>query len=64
MKSLAILCLFLLQLAAFASGAEPTTKTFTYKKTSQAELGLKAYLPSGWNAEDKRPVIVFFFGGG
>ena len=34
-----------------------------YKKTSQAELKLHIYLPKDWSAKDKRPAIVFFFGG-
>jgi acetyl esterase/lipase/protein-L-isoaspartate O-methyltransferase len=39
-------------------------KTFTYKKTPQAELALHVHYPKGWKKEDKRPAIVFFFGGG
>lgn len=44
--------------------ADEPTKTFTYKKTKQANLDLVVHYPPGWKAEDKRPVIVFFFGGG
>jgi acetyl esterase/lipase len=40
------------------------TKEFTYKKTEQAELKLLVDLPDDWKASDKRPAIVFFFGGG
>jgi acetyl esterase/lipase len=40
------------------------TKSFTYKKTTQADLELIVHYPSGWNDSDKRPAIVFFFGGG
>lgn len=35
-----------------------------YKKTPQGELTLHFALPTGWKPEDKRPAIVFFFGGG
>jgi acetyl esterase len=51
-----------------ASGAdEPNalpTKTFTYKKTKQADLEIIVHYPPGWKEGDKRPGIVFFFGGG
>jgi acetyl esterase/lipase len=40
------------------------TKSFVYKKTKQAELELIVHYPPGWKASDKRPGIVFFFGGG
>ncbi len=35
-----------------------------YKQTPQGDLLLHCFLPPGWNAGDRRPVIVFFFGGG
>lgn len=35
-----------------------------YKKTPQGELKLHFYLPEGWMPTDKRPAILFFFGGG
>lgn len=40
------------------------TKSFTYKKTKEGELSIKAYFPADWKADQKRPAIVFFFGGG
>src|SRR5262245_66652217 len=40
------------------------TKTFVFKETPQAKLEVVVHLPPGWKAEDKRPAIVFFFGGG
>jgi len=36
----------------------------TYKKTPQGELAIHIHFPKDWAAEDKRPAIVFFFGGG
>ena len=35
-----------------------------YKATPQGELKLHVFYPPGWKATDRRPVIVFFFGGG
>jgi len=35
-----------------------------YKKTPQGELKMYIHLPDGWKADDRRPAIVFFFGGG
>ncbi len=57
MKSLA---LFL----ALAVVARAETRTETYKTIGDVKLDLTIQLPDGWKAEDKRPAIVFFFGGG
>ena len=43
---------------------DPTTKTFTYKTISDGKLEMVVHLPPGWKDTDKRPAIVFFFGGG
>ena len=40
------------------------TKTFIYTKTKQADLEIVVHYPPGWKETDKRPGIVFFFGGG
>jgi acetyl esterase/lipase len=40
------------------------TEKFLYRKAPEGELYLHVFLPPGWKASDKRPVIVFFFGGG
>lgn len=45
-------------------GAAATTKTFVYKQTPQAKLEMVVHYPPDWKASDKRPAIVFFFGGG
>jgi acetyl esterase/lipase len=42
----------------------PPTKSFTYKKTKQGDLEMIVHYPPGWKETDKRPAIVFFFGGG
>ena len=43
---------------------QDNTKTFTYTKTKQADLEMVVHMPPGWKESDKRPGIVFFFGGG
>lgn len=35
-----------------------------YKQTPQGYLSMFVHLPQGWKPTDKRPAIVFFFGGG
>jgi acetyl esterase/lipase len=60
------LCLAVLSLlvvsVAVAQDQEP--RTFTYKHTKEANLALAVHYPPDWKASDKRPAIVFFFGGG
>jgi acetyl esterase len=56
LKIIALACLC----TATARGAE----IVTYKKTSGRELKLFIDKPADWKASDKRPAIVFFFGGG
>jgi acetyl esterase len=46
------------------AGDVPTTKTFTYKTIPGGTLEMVVHLPPGWKDTDKRPGIVFFFGGG
>jgi acetyl esterase/lipase len=46
------------------SASPPTTPSFVYKKTKQADLEIFVHYPPGWKETDKRPAIVFFFGGG
>src|SRR5580692_8744139 len=40
------------------------TQSFTYMKPKQADLEMIGHFPPGWKETDKRPGIVFFFGGG
>jgi acetyl esterase/lipase len=51
---------FLLPVVVFAV----ETRTETYKIVGDTKLDLTIQLPDGWKADDKRPAIVFFFGGG
>jgi acetyl esterase/lipase len=69
MKRLLAVVVGLVALAAPAPGQEQpkgqaTVKSFTYKKTKQADLELHVHFPPDWKKGDKRPAIVFFFGGG
>jgi acetyl esterase/lipase len=44
--------------------AEVKTEEHVYKHTPQGDLNLHFYLPTDWKVADKRPVVLFFFGGG
>lgn len=59
----AVVALASLWLAGPVLGQEKS-KTFTYSKTKQADLEMVVHFPAGWKETDKRPGIVFFFGGG
>ncbi|MEQ2008717.1 MAG: alpha/beta hydrolase [Limisphaerales bacterium] len=51
--------------AKVADGPLPEgVKEFTYKQSPQGGLKLLVHYPPDWKAADKRPAIVFFFGGG
>ncbi len=60
MKSIRILCLIL----AFILIIVGCDEKYVYKKTPQGELSMYVHFPKDWTANDKRPAIVFFFGGG
>lgn len=55
---------FLLPLLLTALTAFAETRTETYKTIGDVKLDMTVQLPDGWKPEDKRPAIVFFFGGG
>jgi acetyl esterase len=40
------------------------TESVVFKTTPQGELKLHIHYPPDWTANDRRPAIVFFFGGG
>ena len=50
--------------STWAQEAATTSKTFVYKETPKGKLEVVVTYPPGWNADDRRPGIVFFFGGG
>jgi acetyl esterase/lipase len=37
---------------------------FVYKKVDGKELKIHVHFPAGWKAEDRRPALVFYHGGG
>ena len=64
-----LLWLTLGSLAFAAAGQDQPPQRVAYKQTVDAEgkevtLYLHVFMPEGWKAEDQRPAIVFFFGGG
>ena len=64
---LMLLCSATTSLIAQPATTSPTTaptKSFSYKKIKQIELEMIVHFPPGWKESDKRPSIVFFFGGG
>ncbi|HSI36693.1 MAG: alpha/beta hydrolase [Phycisphaerae bacterium] len=54
----------LLLLPAIAPPVRAATETLVYKKVDGRELKLLVEKPAGWKATDRRPAVVFFFGGG
>ncbi len=74
MSNVILSLLVVLSLAVASYAVEPgklaaapeniRTETFTYKKTPQGELAMHVSYPKDWKASDRRPAIVFFFGGG
>jgi len=47
----------------FANAAQPDEKV-VFKEVEGDDLKLHVFKPDGWSKDDKRPAIVFFFGGG
>ena len=59
------LVIFLVYISGMASAlAQSTRKTEVYAKRGDRELEIHLHFPQGWKATDKRPGMVFFFGGG
>lgn len=46
------------------NGARKPDRVETYRKVGDFELTIDVYLPAGHKETDRRPAIVFFFGGG
>ncbi|MDO8545470.1 MAG: alpha/beta hydrolase [Opitutaceae bacterium] len=44
--------------------SRPPDRVLVFKSTPQGELKLNFYFPPGWAATDRRPAMVFWFGGG
>ncbi len=49
---------------AFIRPPSQPEETYVYKQTPQGDLTLHFNFPYDWTLEDKRPAVVFFFGGG
>ncbi len=49
---------------ALAGRAGAATETLTYKQAGDRALQLFIEKPADWKATDRRPAVVFFFGGG
>src|SRR5262249_27029648 len=65
--ALAVLLLIAVPRAALTADAPAPAagvEEVTYKSTEQGKLSMLIHRPEGWKASDKRPAIVFFFGGG
>jgi acetyl esterase len=63
----AVVCLkylFVSQTDAAKWSTDRPTKKIVYKTIGDVELSLHVFEPEGHKATDKRPAIVFFFGGG
>jgi acetyl esterase len=60
----------LMALLALILNANPNQKVldnsenYTFKETSSIDLKLYVFKPDDWDASQKRPAIVFYFGGG
>jgi len=65
-KAVAVLLIVGFPLSVLAREQSPPgdARTFTYKKTKQGELKIHLHFPADWQKGDKRPAVVFFFGGG
>ena len=59
-----VACLLFVVPVPVSAADSPSTKSFVYKKARQADLEIVVHVPPGWKETDKRPAIVFFFGGG
>jgi acetyl esterase len=49
---------------AFSEGDNTRSDSKVYKSVGNRELTVELNYPPGWKASDKRPALVFFFGGG
>lgn len=50
--------------AAEIAGLKPLGEAHVYKRVGERNLHLYVIKPEGWKADDKRPAIVFYHGGG
>jgi acetyl esterase/lipase len=50
--------------AILCAQGTPESRSVTYKTVGDKELRIHIHLPPGWKTSDRRPAIIFFFGGG
>jgi acetyl esterase len=61
---LALVCTLVLSYSVYAGEKTVPDKRLTYKNIGETELELHVFSPENHKASDRRPAIVFFFGGG
>ena len=65
MKRFCMLTIVVILLLGILTGASAsTTKTMTYKTVGARALQIHLHFPKDWQATDRRPAMIFFFGGG
>ncbi|MBL7189050.1 MAG: DUF1080 domain-containing protein [Phycisphaerae bacterium] len=65
MKRVAIALTAVLMSGTVLCAQETTTsRVVTYKTVGDRELKIHLHFPPGWEGSDRRPAIIFFFGGG
>jgi acetyl esterase/lipase len=65
LKKIFVLSTFaIFSLSSFARENVSPDEVLEYKDTPQGKLFLHTYFPDNWKKTDKRPAVVFFFGGG
>jgi len=64
MRVAAVAAVVLVSSWVCGTAAAEANREVVYKKTPQGELKMYIHLPPEWKADDRRPAIVFFFGGG
>ena len=61
---LALACVLMLSYSVYAEEKILPDKTLVYKRIGEVELKLHVFTPQDHKASDRRPAIIFFFGGG
>ena len=56
--------LWIFQASVFAAQWRQPDAQWLYKTVDDTELKLHVYTPEGYSTSDKRPAVIFFFGGG
>ncbi len=62
--AISAMLIILLGSTVLAAEVEAEFKSQTYKTVGEKKLQIHIHYPPGWKAGDRRPAIIFFFGGG